>query len=60
MLGFADAGLGLLSLIFRKKKEQKPNLQREIRLCVLGLDNSGKTTILKALSKEEIQTVMPT
>ena len=29
-------------------------------MCVVGLDNAGKTTILKALSNEEIQTVMPT
>ena len=33
---------------------------REVKMCVLGLDNSGKTTILKALSREEIQNVMPT
>ena len=29
-------------------------------MCVLGLDNAGKTTILKSLSREEIQHVMPT
>ncbi|CDW85452.1 arf-like ras superfamily gtpase [Stylonychia lemnae] len=29
-------------------------------MCVVGLDNAGKTTILKALSNEEIQYVMPT
>ena len=29
-------------------------------MCVLGLDNAGKTTILKALSREEIQYVIPT
>lgn len=29
-------------------------------MCMLGLDNSGKTTILKSLSREEIQHVMPT
>lgn len=27
---------------------------------ILGLDNSGKTTIVKALSNEDIQAVMPT
>lgn len=27
---------------------------------MLGLDNSGKTTILKALSEEEITHIMPT
>jgi ADP-ribosylation factor-like protein 3 len=29
-------------------------------MCVVGLDNAGKTTILKSLSDEEIQFVMPT
>jgi len=29
-------------------------------MCVVGLDNAGKTTILKAISKEDIQYVMPT
>ena len=27
---------------------------------MLGLDNAGKTTILKALSDEDISTIMPT
>lgn len=27
---------------------------------MLGLDNSGKTTILKAMSEEDISTIMPT
>ena len=35
-------------------------LNQEVRMVVLGLDNSGKTTILKALSREDIQYVMPT
>ena len=30
---------------------------KEIRMCVLGLDNAGKTTILRSLAHEEIQTV---
>ena len=33
---------------------------REVRLLVLGLENSGKTTILKKLSDEDITHVMPT
>jgi len=34
------------------KKQIAP--KKTLRLCVLGLDNAGKTTILKALSNEEI------
>jgi len=33
---------------------------QEARLLVLGLDNSGKTTILKKLSDEDISQIMPT
>ena len=32
----------------------------EARIVVLGLDNAGKTTILKAMSQEDISTIMPT
>ncbi len=34
--------------------------EREARLLVLGLDNAGKTTILKTLSAEDIKNIMPT
>lgn len=33
---------------------------QEARILVLGLDNSGKTTILKKLSDEDISQIMPT
>jgi len=33
---------------------------KEARILVLGLDNAGKTTILKAMSEEDINTIMPT
>lgn len=29
-------------------------MDKELRILVLGLDNAGKTTILKALSNEDI------
>jgi|LakMenEpi03Aug12_release.lakeMendotaPanAssembly.Ray.scaffolds.fasta_scaffold142141_4 GTPase SAR1 family protein len=47
-----QATINLLARIFSTGKRKPP--VREIRMCVLGLDNSGKTTILKALSHEEI------
>ena len=40
---------GLLNIIRKIKKSE-----RELRILVLGLDNSGKTTILKAMSNEDI------
>jgi len=33
---------------------------KQARILVLGLDNAGKTTILKKLSDEDITTIMPT
>ncbi len=32
----------------------------QVRLLVLGLDNAGKTTILRAISDEDITTIQPT
>eukprot|EP00435_Cladocopium_sp_Y103_P023143 s1811_g5.t1 len=32
----------------------------EARILILGLDNAGKTTILKTLTSEDISTTMPT
>jgi ADP-ribosylation factor-like protein 3 len=39
---------------------KKPAMTKSVRMCVLGLDNAGKTTILRSLSDEDIQYVMPT
>ena len=47
--------MGLLNIIRKIKKSQK-----EVRILVLGLDNAGKTTILKALSNEDINQITPT
>ena len=47
----ADKALGFLANLFKSKKTKQI---KEIRMCVLGLDNAGKTTILKSLSREEI------
>ena len=47
--------MGLLDLIKKMKKTDK-----DARILVLGLDNAGKTTILKKLSNEEIKHIQPT
>lgn len=47
---------GLLS-IFRRLK-QTPD--QEVRLLLLGLDNAGKTTLLKQLAAEDISHITPT
>ena len=56
---FGRAGNLLLQLLgLQNRNAGKP--AREVRMCVLGLDNAGKTTILRALAHEEIHTVQPT
>ncbi|XP_032653576.1 ADP-ribosylation factor-like protein 2 [Chelonoidis abingdonii] len=47
--------MGLLTIL--KKMRQK---ERELRLLMLGLDNAGKTTILKKFNGEDIDTISPT
>merc|ERR1711934_275946 len=34
--------------------------EKEARILMLGLDNAGKTTILKKMSEEDITNIMPT
>uniref|UniRef100_A0A1I7W5V0 ADP-ribosylation factor-like protein 3 n=1 Tax=Loa loa TaxID=7209 RepID=A0A1I7W5V0_LOALO len=48
--------MGLLGLI-RKFKNQPG---KEFRILLLGLDNAGKTTILKHLASEDIKHITPT
>ena len=47
--------MGLLKLLKKLKADEN-----EARILVLGLDNAGKTTILKAMSEEEISNIQPT
>ncbi|XP_039967662.1 ADP-ribosylation factor-like protein 3 [Bactrocera neohumeralis] len=48
--------MGLLSLL----RKLRPSPDKEARILLLGLDNAGKTTILKQLASEDIATVTPT
>jgi ADP-ribosylation factor-like protein 2 len=47
--------MGLLKIL--KKTKEK---EREVRILMLGLDNAGKTTILKKFNGEDISTISPT
>ncbi|XP_008324243.1 ADP-ribosylation factor-like protein 3 isoform X1 [Cynoglossus semilaevis] len=48
--------MGLLSVL--RKLKQSP--EQEVRLLLLGLDNAGKTTVLKQLAAEDIRHITPT
>jgi ADP-ribosylation factor-like protein 2 len=47
--------MGLLTTL--KKLKEK---EREVRVLILGLDNAGKTTILKRINGENIDEISPT
>ena len=47
--------MGLLNLLRSLKRDDK-----EAKILVLGLDNAGKTTILRAMSEEDVTTIQPT
>lgn len=47
---------GLLSILRRFRS----NPVRELRILLLGLDNAGKTTLLKKLASEDISHITPT
>jgi len=47
--------MGLLTIL--KKLKQK---EKEMRILMLGLDNAGKTTILKKFNGEDISEIAPT
>lgn len=48
--------MGLLELIRKMNKKSK----KELRILLLGLDNAGKTTILKSLASEDVSHITPT
>jgi len=48
--------MGLLSLI----KKLRSNPEQELRILLLGLDNAGKTTLLKSLASEDVTHITPT
>ena len=47
--------MGLLTIL--KKIKQK---EKELRILILGLDNAGKTTVMKKISGENIHEISPT
>ena len=47
---------GLLTLL----RKLKTNNKKELKMLFLGLDNAGKTTILKQLASEEHENITPT
>eukprot|EP00126_Sphaerothecum_destruens_P009444 Sdes_comp20508_c0_seq2m15012 len=47
--------MGLLTILKKLRQEEK-----EMRILMLGLDNAGKTTILKKVNGEDINTISPT
>lgn len=55
-ISYSLLSMGLIDVL----KSFKSPSGREIRILLLGLDNAGKTTILKQLSSEDVQHVTPT
>ncbi|XP_022909114.1 ADP-ribosylation factor-like protein 2 [Onthophagus taurus] len=47
--------MGFLTVLRKMKQKEK-----EMRILILGLDNAGKTTILKRFNGEDINTISPT
>ena len=47
--------MGLLTILKRQKQKE-----REVRLLMLGLDNAGKTTVVKKFNGEDIDLISPT
>lgn len=47
--------MGLMTILRKVKAKE-----REMRILILGLDNAGKTTIVKKLKGEDVHTISPT
>lgn len=47
--------MGLHTIIRKTKRREK-----EMRLLMVGLDNAGKTTVVKRLNGEDISSISPT
>ena len=47
--------MGFLSIV-RKLREK----EKEMKLLIIGLDNAGKTTIIRRFNGEPIDTIAPT
>jgi ADP-ribosylation factor-like protein 2 len=47
--------MGLLTIL--KKVKQK---EKELRILILGLDNAGKTTVMKRVTGEDVNEIAPT
>merc|ERR1711976_784807 len=48
--------MGLLALL----RKLKSSPEKELRILLLGLDNAGKTTLLKQLASEDVSHITPT
>lgn len=46
--------------MFSVIEKLKGTTEQELRIVLLGLDNAGKTTLLKQLASEDINTITPT
>lgn len=47
--------MGLLTILKKQKDKEK-----EVRILMLGLDNAGKTTVVKKFNAEDVDTISPT
>lgn len=50
----------LLQGLFSVIEKLKGTTELEFRIVLLGLDNAGKTTLLKQLASEDVNTITPT